>query len=168
LLNSSFEKNNLFSSYFILMKEEKFSWRIDEKESSPVIDEISGLKSIVLVKQKSEIHGIGVFTKTKIRQGKNFYIVPVNDVRSSPALNYSKLAFGKFISDSMVLNFVNHSCEANAELLMQEQSVVLRAKRDIEVGEEITLDYCALEEKNTLVFCNCKSKKCRNYFYTSY
>jgi len=150
------------------MHKETFSWNIDEKESRHVVDEHESLKSIILVKDKSSIHGFGIFTKTKIRQGKILYIVPMNDMRSTSAPNYSKLAYGKFISDSTILNFVNHSCDANADLIMRQNSVVLRARRDIEALEEITLDYCSLEEKNTLVICNCKSPKCRNYFYTTY
>ena len=140
---------------------------IDELESSNIVDEEEFLDLIGLFKQESPIHGIGIFTKTKIRENKLFYIIPLNDVRSTPSPKCAKIAEKMFVSDPKILNWVNHSCVPNSELVFQENKVFLRAKRDILPGEEITVDYCETEEKNNLVFCNCGSSKCRNYFYYS-
>jgi len=148
------------------MPEKKFS-KLFELESSSVEEESEFLGSNSLEKQKSPIPGVGIFTKIKISQNKVFYNVPLNDVRSIPAPHCAKITRGKFVFDPKILNWVNHSCEANSEIVLQEQSVVLRAKRIIQAGEEITLDYCETEEKNNLVSCACNSTKCRNYFYTT-
>ena len=37
--------------------------------------------------------------------------------------------------------YLNHSCEPNAEAVLRAGQIVFVALRDIEVGEEITLDY---------------------------
>ena len=84
-----------------------------------------------------------------------------------PTPKAARIAPNKFVLDEKVLNYVNHSCEANSEIVFEPQRVVLRAKREILVGEEITLDYTATEEKNNLVPCTCGSVKCRNFFFIS-
>ena len=54
---------------------------------------------------------------------------------------------------------VNHSCEPNCYF---DGDIVFRALRDIEPGEEITLDYATAFTTDTESFtCNCGSKLCR-------
>ncbi|MFA5930762.1 MAG: SET domain-containing protein-lysine N-methyltransferase [archaeon] len=136
-----------------------------DESSSPKVDDF--LKKEFLIKSKSPIHGTGVFTKIAIPHGEVFYLIPLNNI--SPIFDPLALRIptGNFVSDEKVLNFVNHSCEANSEIVLEQQRVVLRAKRTIAPGEEITLDYTVTEEKKNLVPCNCKSQKCRSFFFTS-
>ena len=123
--------------------------------------------SSFLQKKKSQLHGFGVFTSIKIHPNSEFYLVPMGGLLSSPAPRAARIATGKFINDEKVLNWVNHSCEANSELSIQQNKIVLRSLREIAPGEEITVDYTLTEEKNNLVQCKCGSAKCRNYFYTT-
>jgi hypothetical protein len=120
-----------------------------------------------LVKKPSQIHGNGIFTIVKIRAGKEFYTVPMNDLRNAPSPGVARIAPGLFVSDKKVLNFVNHSCEANSIIVLGQNKIIIKSKREIVEGEEITLDYYLTEEKNHLIPCNCKSEKCRNFFFIS-
>jgi len=119
----------------------------------------------LLEKKKSPIHGFGIFAKENIPFGKKFYSVPMLDLRKEAAPKLVKISTNLFVNDSKVLNWVNHSCDANTEILFEQKGIFLKSKKDIKVGEEITLDYCCTEERNILIECKCSSSKCRNYFY---
>ena len=122
-------------------------------------------KKDFLVKKKSPIHGYGIFSSVKIPRGMDFYLVPLNRISSTPAPRLARIAPEIYVSDEKVLNWVNHSCESNSELILEQNKVVLRSKRVISAGEEITLDYYLTEEQKKLVPCSCGLKKCRNFFY---
>jgi hypothetical protein len=124
-------------------------------------------KQDFLKKGKSLINGIGIFTSIVIPANELFYLIPLNDIRLVPTMRAARIATNKFVFDEKVLNYINHSCNANSEIVLEQQRVLLRAKRDICVGEEITLDYTMNEEKNNLILCNCGEKKCRNFFFTT-
>lgn len=123
------------------------------------------LETVAFEKKKSKIHGTGVFTKTKIPALREFYIIPLNEVYQKPLPKMARIASNLFVNDPKVLNYVNHSCDPNSEIIIFEKKVFLKSKRKILQGEEITLDYCENEEKNNLIPCECRSKKCRNFFY---
>jgi SET domain-containing protein len=56
-------------------------------------------------------------------------------------------------------DFINHSCDANAGL---DGQVVIRAMRDIEPGEEVTIDYAMVDGDPRDDFeCLCGSPVCR-------
>ena len=57
-------------------------------------------------------------------------------------------------------DFINHSCDANAGL---DGQVVIRAMRDIEPGEEVTIDYAMVDGDPRDDFeCLCGSPVCRH------
>ncbi|MDP1694146.1 MAG: SET domain-containing protein-lysine N-methyltransferase [Candidatus Woesearchaeota archaeon] len=117
----------------------------------------------LLIKKKSHIHGIGIFTTKNIKNKSIFYEVPMK-LLSDKAI--SKLAYiGKcrWVSDEKVLNYVNHSCEPNSVLDISDQPKLV-AKRDINADEEITVDYNKTEKKGKKVPCNCNTKTCKKYF----
>lgn len=59
-------------------------------------------------------------------------------------------------------DLLNHSCDPNCGLYFKNGSVVLKAIKDIEVGDEITWDYSTTMYKNDqTILCLCKSKNCR-------
>jgi len=124
-------------------------------------------KEKVLEVMDSLIHKKGVFSIKKIPQNTIFYIIPVNDLKSFPSKGLFRLSKGVFVNDPLVLNFVNHSCEPNSKLLITQEGVFLESMRMIDVGEEITLDYTLTEEMGELIECNCKSVKCKRFFYTT-
>jgi len=125
------------------------------------------LESVILEKKSSPIHGIGIFAKTLIPEGKIFYYIPMNSVHSSVQKGFARLASGLFVNDPLVLNFINHSCDPNAVIVYDSGKPALKSVKKILLGQEITVDYTLTEEKNNLVECKCNSKKCRNFFSTS-
>lgn len=57
----------------------------------------------------------------------------------------------------------NHSCDANTWWTNDDE---LSARRDIQIGEEITYDYATADTGPTLVYeweCKCGSSKCRHH-----
>ncbi|MCL5428817.1 MAG: SET domain-containing protein [Chloroflexi bacterium] len=57
-------------------------------------------------------------------------------------------------------DFINHSCDPNAGL---DGQVVIRAMRDIEPGEEVTIDYAMCDGDPRDDFeCLCGSPRCRH------
>ena len=91
----------------------------------------------------------------------------MNDLCTNPTPNCARIASNLFISDKKILNWVNHSCEPNSQLVISPNKVVLKSKRRISINEEITVDYYLTEEKNTLIPCSCGSKNCRQFFFIS-
>ncbi|MCH9023178.1 MAG: SET domain-containing protein [Planctomycetes bacterium] len=73
---------------------------------------------------------------------------------------YSLTFNGIRIEPTGSLRFLNHSCSPNAFFVDRE----LTALRDIDAGEEITIDYLATESEISKRFkCECGSKKCRDW-----
>jgi len=73
--------------------------------------------------KQSERHGLGLFTTKDFRQGE--VIAP-------------GVVDGELISFS---RYCNHSRNPNAEPLYDGSDAYIRASRDIETGEEVTMDY---------------------------
>jgi len=116
-----------------------------------------------LIQKKSKIHGIGIFTNKVINKGDEFYIVPIKLIFNRPTPKCAYIGGKRWVSDEKVLNFVNHSCNANAVLdILGEPKLI--AKRKIRSGEEITVDYDKTELNGEKVVCNCKGNNCRKYF----
>lgn len=66
-------------------------------------------------------------------------------------------------------DYVNHSCDPNCCLYFDGDQVVLRALRDIAVGEQLSFDYGTIMFSEPTTFeCGCGSVNCRqfigNYF----
>ena len=56
--------------------------------------------------------------------------------------------------------FINHSCEPNADVLITEGLMLVFPIRDIPPGEEITVDYLNSFEMDRTV-CQCRTTSCR-------
>jgi hypothetical protein len=121
-------------------------------------------KKSFLTKKDSLIHSKGLFTNNLIPKNELFYLVPQKNIFSYPLPKSIRLATNQFIFDDFI-NLINHSCDANSEFVIWPLKILLKSKRIIQPGEEITLDYFEFEEKNRLVDCKCGSEKCRKYFY---
>jgi SET domain-containing protein len=59
--------------------------------------------------------------------------------------------------------FINHSCEPNCEASLEEGRIWLLAIRDVEPGEELTLNYGYDLENYKAYPCHCGSRKCVGY-----
>jgi len=63
-----------------------------------------------------------------------------------------------------ISEYFNHSCDPN---VWQEpfDELLMTARRDIQIGEEVTCDYCTSETENSLLIqnwkCLCRSQVCR-------
>lgn len=141
-LESSSSENSFSNSKYLLQKED-------------------------FIVKPSTIHKKGVFALKKIPSNLIFYSIPVNGViKSNPKNNrFARLANNFYVNDPFVLNFVNHSCEPNSRIVIASKGFFLESLKMINVGEEITVDYTLTEEMGELTQCNCKSEKCRRFFY---
>lgn len=116
------------------------------------------------MKKKSKIHRFGIFTKKKIKKGEVFYKILINKTYKKPKDRCAYIGKNKWIYDNKVLNWINHSCNANTVLHIKRSLPILIAKKNIEAGEEITCDYNLTEIGGTKVKCFCKTKNCGGYF----
>ena len=126
----------------------------------------------------SPIQGKGLFTKVPIKKGASIWIskgeVPVKE------RIYTDEEFKKFIKwciengkewdavsngdgthtaaisdrEKHPGDYGNHSCDPS----MSKDRMALR---DIEAGEELTIDYAQFSSKDWEMNCNCGSKKCK-------
>lgn len=59
-------------------------------------------------------------------------------------------------------DYINHSCDPNSGLIIDETSVILVALREVSPGEEITFDYSTtMDEDDWELVCDCGSPICR-------
>lgn len=71
------------------------------------------------------------------------------------------------LEPSAPFRYLNHSCEPNCVLLRTEEpptaigAVIVEAIRDIEPGDELTIDYAW--PANGAIPCNCQSENCRGW-----
>jgi hypothetical protein len=115
------------------------------------------------IKKKSNVHGIGIFTKQDIKKGAIFYEVPTDVISNVAKPKWAYIGKNRWVSDVKVLDYINHSCDSNTILDIADDPKLI-AKKDIKSGEEITVDYTNTEENGTKIPCTCKTKKCREYF----
>lgn len=58
--------------------------------------------------------------------------------------------------------FINHACEPNCEAAMEDGHIMICAARDIESGEELTIDYGPEYFKRFIEPVGCKCATCVN------
>jgi len=121
---------------------------------------------VELVVKQSKIHGRGVFAEESIKVRTIFYKVSlVNCIRYNKT-GCAYVGDGKWLDDTKIINFVNHSCDANAVLETSDNNAMLIASKNIEKGEEISLEYNRTETNGMRQTCNCGSRNCKGYFLT--
>lgn len=125
--------------------------------------------------RNSIIEGKGLFAKEPFKQGEKFKIVfgehpPVvmadeefetykKSVSSWDAvyLGNGKHRVSTISREEDPSNYGNHSCGPN--IAPDGEEVI--ALRDIQAGEEITVDYAQFSPKTWTMKCNCGAKNCR-------
>lgn len=125
---------------------------------------------------KSKIHGEGVFTDEKIPEGEKIMEFGGELISREEAFsgNYRSrsvwivdtgkyLALPKSDTEESLDENINHSCNANTWLI---DEITIVAKRNIEAGEEITLDQGTwnFEDRSytdNMEPCSCGEKDCR-------
>ncbi len=135
---------------------------------------------------KSGIHSMGVYALQVIKP--NEFVIEYTGELVRPAIaemreaKYEKMNVGGSylfrIDDQLVIDatftgnlarFINHSCDPNCFTKVitvdQRKRIVIYAKREIPIGEELAYDYkFPIEEgENVKVPCHCGSSRCRKY-----
>ena len=119
----------------------------------------------------SAIHGQGLFAIAPIRADELIFI-DGGLVLTQAELDAGKLPPGEWSFDmideglfifspqSGMGYFVNHSCDPN---LWMADEVTMAARRDIQTGEELGLDYAMIQTRSSyrLNPCRCGSSLCR-------
>lgn len=75
----------------------------------------------------------------------------------------SQLDTGHYIDGSVGGNetqYINHSCEPNADVVVINRFIIVFAVREIFPGEEVTVDYLNSFDHD-LTLCQCRSASCR-------
>jgi SET domain-containing protein len=120
----------------------------------------------------SDTEGRGLFAKKPIRKGE---IVSVRGGHIITRQMEKKIKkpdgyWGYPITDEVVLGplnqreaesvmmFLNHSCEPNVGILGQ---IIFVAMRNIDSGEELTIDYAMFGANTKPMKCNCRCSNCR-------
>jgi len=120
---------------------------------------------------KQCLYGKGIFAGREFHEGDKILdfsgpvihrsqlpipILPENDY-------YLQIGEDLFLGPSGQLDdFVNHSCDPNAGVVVQFNSAILRAIRNIKRGEEILFDYSTtMDNAPCEIDCRCKSPACQ-------
>ena len=121
---------------------------------------------------RSSLHGFGCFATVCFRKGSYIAKYAGEKITRNEAMLRMNGSSGKRISeldsewyidgsiDGDETQFINHSCEPNADVLVIEGFLVVYALQEIQLGEEITVDYLNSFEHDRSV-CNCRATSCR-------
>ena len=85
-------------------------------------------------------------------------------MRGESGKQISQLDTGHYIDGSVGGNetqYINHSCEPNANALVMDRFMIVFALREILPGEEVTVDYLNSFDHD-LTLCQCRTASCRN------
>ena len=131
-----------------------------------------GKASRSLFVTKSPLHGLGCFATVRFLKGNRIAEYAGEKISRKEAMRRMKRSKGKRISeleaewyiDGSVggnqTQYINHSCDPNADAVVIGGSLFIFALREIELGEEITVDYLNSFEQDRSV-CQCLTASCR-------
>ena len=118
--------------------------------------------------------GLGVFTRRRYQQEDLILEfsgdeTPLNQI--SNFTHYMQISPQMYLGPSHQMDdYVNHSCDPNSAVYFQNNVMVLRALRQIEINEQLSFDYGTIIFNEPTVFeCACNSDCCRRVignFYT--
>jgi len=124
---------------------------------------------------KIDLKGKGIFATNKIKKGQRLivfggYVLETasfdalsNDMKFFPFQIDEDLYFGlTSLSEVENADYLNHSCDPTCGFTGE---ITVSTMRDIEIGEEITIDYamCADNIRAVDLLCLCGSSICRGY-----
>lgn len=117
---------------------------------------------------KSKKHGSGLFALKHVQKGERVYSFEKGRILTSEAIKnltpQEKMHLDKIGEDEFEVIgppacSVNHSCEPNVE----EKDRIGYAIKDIDKGEEVTIDYDLVAHLEKPFNCRCGSKNCRGF-----
>ncbi len=111
------------------------------------------MKKVLLAVLPSPIHGHGVFIRQPLKKGKYIAELRGSRVRYEPTIYGQSNRYGDWIGIGKntwidpidEFQYLNHSCNPSAGL-KGSRKLRLYAMRDLEPGDEITIDYSTTEE----------------------
>jgi uncharacterized protein len=114
----------------------------------------------------NSVHGRGVVAEELIPQGTRImeFTGPfLRKEQTTPQTYALQIGPDLYIGASGALDdYVNHSCQPNAGMVIDGTTVTLVAIRDIEPGEEIFFDYSTtMDEDDWEMSCSCGTSSCR-------
>jgi len=131
-----------------------------------------GKTSHSLFVTKSPLHGLGCFATVRFLKGDRIAEYAGEKINRKDAMRRMKRPNGKRISeveaewyidgsvDGNQTQFINHSCDPNADAFVIGGSLFIFALREIAPGEEITVDYLNSFAQDQSV-CQCRTASCR-------
>ena len=125
----------------------------------------------------SPIHGKGLFAACPIQVGQR--IVPYlgqriskKESRRRPKAAQKNEIYTVSLDENWDIDgdcpendarFANHSCDPNCELVLEGDTLWLKASRSIEAGEELSFDYGFSLDECLSHPCRCGAKNCCGY-----
>ena len=128
--------------------------------------------SRALFVMKSPLHGSGCFAAVRFLKhssiaeysGKRIcHAEAMQRMRGPDGKRISELSADCYIDGSVGGNetqYINHSCEPNADVFIVDSFMIVFALRKIRAGEEITVDYLNSFAEDSTV-CQCRTPSCR-------
>ena len=122
--------------------------------------------------KKSSLHGFGCFATFRFLKGNRIAEYAGEKISCKEAMRRMKRSNGKRISeleaewyidgsvDGNQTQYINHSCDPNADAFVIGGSLFIFALREIAPGDEITVDYLNSFEQDQSV-CQCRTVSCR-------
>jgi SET domain-containing protein len=122
--------------------------------------------------RKSQLHGLGCFTTVRFLKGNCIAEYSGERISRKEAMRRMQGSDGSRISeleaecyiDGSVngdqTQYINHSCDPNADAFVIGGSLFIFALREIAPGEELTVDYLNSFEQDQSV-CQCRTAPCR-------
>jgi len=121
-----------------------------------------------IIVKDSKIQGKGAFANRDFKKGEiviKYNLKPLTKEEfqnlSEKEKHYTDFHDGRYWLFQIPERYVNHSCDANTEQVLDQEIKCDRAIKDIKIGEEITADYTKEDIPSMKMICNCGSKNCK-------
>jgi len=124
------------------------------------------LKDFTVHTRETENKGTGVFASRNIPAGDAVLKMHGDIVDLEKVWDHAiflQVADRQFLGPSgFADDYINHSCEPTGGIVQLNDELILKAVRDIEMGEEITFDYSTwMNNDYWTMECRCDSINCR-------
>lgn len=126
--------------------------------------------------RSSVINGLGVFAQKAFRAGS--IVLEIDDSRIVDELRPLKpnedSRHCDYLQDCKVIlmqipeRHINHSCDPNTYTKTIDGKRLVFALRDINIGEEITYDYCINSSGDIVWECHCNASRCRHTIHSDF
>ena len=118
-----------------------------------------------IVEDRNNGKGLGVYAQRYFARGELIAVVS-GEIVGEHRLHTLQLSADSHLYDPSFTGILLHSCEPNAIIDPAKREV--RACRDIEADEAITIDYAHTEDRLVRQFaCKCESPNCRRWIMGS-